>query len=308
MRYFDAHCDTMLSLCDTLQDLGENDLHVDLKRTASLEKYSQIFAVWVDDVYRGEEAWQLVRRVSSYALDQLRRQERHMVLCTNWEQYQGAMEAGKGAAVLSLEGAHGLGGRPERIEELYQLGFRLVNLTWNGENELGCGCMAGNGGLKPMGRELLSRMARLGMLADVSHLSERGFWEAAESGCTLIATHSNSRSVWEHPRNLTDEQFQELVRQGTGAGINLYGPFVGGGKDLTQLCRHIERFLELGGEDHLFIGADWDGMDQPAAGLRGIQDMSALYGQLYKLNYNERLLDKIFYGNLEEILRKTLQK
>lgn len=306
MYYFDGHCDTLLGICSTNQQLDQNNLHIDLMRTRELEQYSQIFAIWVDDCYEGETAWELVRKVYAYGIEQFRRHG--VALCVNWQQYEQAEKERRPKALLALEGGHGLGGKPERVRQLYEMGFRIITLTWNGENDLACGQAGGDGGLKKTGKQVLSEMARCGMLADVSHLNDRGFWEAVESGCRIIATHSNSRAVCAHKRNLTDDQFRELMRQGTGTGINLYTPFVGERGSLDELIAHIDHFLALGGENHLFMGADWDGIDQSAAGMRGIEDVSALYEQLLKLNYNEGLLCKIFYSNLREIVRRTLQK
>ena len=140
----------------------------------------------------------------------------------------------------------------------------------------------------------------------MSHLNERGFFEAAESGCPLIATHSNSRAICDHVRNLTDEQFLLLKKQGSGTGLNLYPPFVGGEGNLKDVVAHLEHFLTLGGEDSVFLGADWDGIDSVAGGLTGIEGLPVLRDELVKLNYPGPLLDKIFYTNLQKILIKTL--
>lgn len=309
MRVFDAHCDTLTTAYRCGQGLRRNTCHVDLERGRQFDTYAQIFAVWVEDGYDihdgSNEMWCFTNTIADYFERELAQNADVLELCTTAEQLQ--QENGKVKALLSLEGGHGLGGDDSHVQMLYDRGFRIITLTWNGENDLACGAVTGNEiGIKTLGRQVLSEMKRLHMLADVSHLNERGFYEAVESGCPLIATHSNSRTICDHVRNLTDEQFLLLRKQGSGAGLNLYPPFVGGRESVCDVVAHLEHFLALGGEDGVFLGADWDGIDSAVGGLQGIQDLSILRDELVKLNYPEPLLDKIFYTNLQKILAKTL--
>lgn len=313
MRYLDAHCDTLVRCYDHGEHLGENPFHLDLKRLSAYGPCGQIFAVWLDDrIYGapevGEQAWNYLCKVTAFAKEQQERYPQWLQWCTNVQDWQEAKEQGRCAGILSLEGGHGLGGQLERVEQLYHMGFRIITLTWNDENLLACGCGAKRqGGLKPFGRQVLEKMKELHMLCDVSHLNERGFYEVAETGCRMIATHSDSKQVWDHARGLTDDQYRVLVAQGTGTGLNLCPLFVGRRSGLPQVMRHVDHFLELGGEDHLFLGGDLDGIDSIAGGLHGVEDMGRLYELLCK-RYNQSVADKVFYGNLERICLSALSQ
>ena len=187
-------------------------------------------------------------------------------------------------------------------------GVIMLNLCWNRDNAL-CGAAMGSGsGLTEQGRGFVRECQRLGVAVDMSHASERAFWDALElSEKPMIASHSNSAALCSaFPRNLTDAQFGALAKTGGGAGINLCPDFLAeGGAGMADVLRHIEHFLALGGERAVFLGADFDGIDATPEGLRGAQDMGALYEALLRENYPEALVRGIFYENLLNILERT---
>ena len=150
------------------------------------------------------------------------------------------MAEGKTAAFLAIEGAEAIGCDPGRLDEAYEQGVRMVSLVWNVENPLTGSCVTGSG-LTQKGKEFFRRAQRLGMLVDVSHLSERGFWDMAElAEKPIVASHSDSFAVCPHPRNLTDAQFQAICDLGGTAGLNLYGPFLTDGPRVTlMICASI---------------------------------------------------------------------
>lgn len=301
MRYFDLHCDTLTECFRRGQSLNKNSLHVSMESALAFEKWAQVFAVFISDDLRGEEAWNRFLGVAATA----RRLtgESAMPLCGDGEELSAALQNGGRAAVLSIEGSAALGGDLERLEEAYKLGVRLITLTWNGACEAGGGCLDG-GGLSPFGFELLRRMGELGVVADVSHLSDRGFEDVAGAvSGTFVATHSDSRSVCDNPRNLTDGQFCEIVRRGGLVGLNLYPDFLGG-SDLRGVLRHADRFLSLGGEGALSVGADFDGASMPK-GVRGVADMPRLYSMMRE-SYGETLADRIFFGNAYNFFKTVL--
>ena len=184
----------------------------------------------------------------------------------------------------------------------------MLNLCWNHDNALCGAAMDSGAGLTERGRAFVRECQRLGVAADMSHASERTFWDVMEiSEKPVIASHSNSAALCaDFPRNLTDAQFTALARCGGGAGINLCPGFLrSGGAGIADVLRHIERFLSLGGEGAVFLGADFDGIDSTPRGLAGAQDMRRLYEELLRLNYPEALVGRIFYGNLMDILERT---
>ena len=304
--YFDAHCDTITTCLDSGQALFENSYHIDLLRAQKFTPYAQIFAIWIDDDTRGAAAQERFWQAYAFFIAQLKENAGRLSLCTGAKTYENAIESGVPAAFLAVEGGQGLGGDICQVEKLYTAGVRLMTLTWNGENELGYGCMCPEAkGLKPFGRQVLTEMNRLHMLIDVSHLNEAGFWDVMETGEAIVASHSNAKAICDHKRNLTDAQFSALMKAGGGVGINLYAPFVGENPTVDTLINHIEHFWGLNGEDCLFIGADFDGIDTPVKGFSQIGDMENLYERLLQKNYSENLLHKLFYENLQRIMTKA---
>lgn len=306
-EYFDSHCDTITTCLDSSQELTENSCHIDLKRAKKFTQFSQIFSIWIDDDTRGEGAIRRFFQAYRFFAEQMSKYADQISFCRNKKEYEAARAQKKAVALLSIEGGQAYGGQLENIARFYDLGVRMATLTWNGENELGFGCLSGSAkGLTPFGKEAVAEMKRLNMAVDVSHLNEGGFWDALAEGGLVVASHSNALAVCNHKRNINDAQFQALIKCGGGAGVNIYSPFVGKEATLNHLIDHIEHFWALGGDDHLFIGADYDGMDATPPELADVTGMEALYNRLLQKNYSERLLHKLFYQNLEEIMMKVL--
>jgi Zn-dependent dipeptidase, microsomal dipeptidase homolog len=304
MRYFDLHCDTITECFLKNEPLDENDLAVSVKGAEVFDVWAQIFAVWMPDDIRGQTAWRRFLDVAGT----LRRQteENGIPLCTGAGALENAVQSGaKRAAILSIEGSAALGGRIENLKTAYALGVRLVTLTWNGGCEAGGGCLDG-GGLTPFGFALVREMEELGIIADVSHLSEKGFADLAHaSGAPFVATHSDARAVCGNKRNLTDDQFREIVRRGGVVGLNLYPPFMGS-DSIRAILPHIDHFLSLGGENTLAVGADFDGARMPKE-IAGIADMAKFHALLQR-NYGETVAEKIFFCNAYNFFKTLLTK
>ena len=183
---------------------------------------------------------------------------------------------------------------------------KAVNLTWNYANALsGSNADRPEEGLTEKGRAFVRRCRELGVLPDMSHISEKAFWDVYELGGVMFASHSNSKSVYCHRRNLTDEQFAAISETGGVAGLNLYAEFLGENATCDTVIAHAERFLSLGGEKAVAIGADLDGCDALPEGISGIQDMEKLYEAFLKKNYSESLLRDIFFNNLFNLIERT---
>ena len=297
--YFDAHCDTLSVLHSRGAEwsLGANAAQVDIDRLSAYSPAAQVFAIWGGHY---EEKLALLRRGLA--------RDGRAVLCRTAEEVRKANAAGKVAALLSVEGAEILGCSIERLREARERdGLSMINLCWNSDNAL-CGAAMDSGrGLTDAGRAFVRAAQDAGVAVDLSHASERTFWDVLEiAEKPVIASHSNAAALSsEFPRNLTDEQFAALVKCGGGAGINLCAGFIGLGRDIGACCAHIEHFLALGGEKSLFLGTDFDGIAAVPCGLYGVQDMWKLYEALLKRGHSEELVQDIFYGDLLRILGRT---
>ena len=302
---FDLHCDTALALLGEgfLPDkqLQKNSLHIDLERAAKLPGYCQCFACFttpleklpgdmtVTDVFE-RELNAIMHQINSNP-DQIR-------LALSAEDAEENLKNGLMSGILTIEGPAGFGFDPGLLEMLHSVGFRISTLGWNEKNPL-IGSHVTGGGLTELGREYVRECQRLGILVDVSHCSDEGFWDIMEmTQAPVIASHSNSRAVWDHSRNLTDEMFSAICQSGGVAGLNLYASFLGENPTLDTACDHILHWLELDPEgEHIAFGGDLDGCDRLPEGFTGIDSYAALQQRLLQRGVSEQILEKICWKN-----------
>ena len=283
MKLFDLHCDTITKLFSANQELFDGKSQVNIKKTKDFEHWRQVFAIFIPDTFRGDKALEYFLAVSDY----YRRQ-----IFDNYDKI-----GVKSNHLLSVEGGAVLAGKLENIQILSNFRVKLLTLTWNGENELGFGADC-NKGLKQFGFECVKKLEQSGIIVDVSHLSDAGFYDVASvAEKPFVATHSNSRKICDHRRNLTDEQFKHICSVGGIVGINFHKPFVtDNGNYVTELLKHIEHFLSLGGENVLCIGSDFDGADMHES-LDSVEKISTLVDAFVSANYSEELINKIMFKN-----------
>lgn len=307
MNYFDLHCDTITKCFDSGKKLNQNELALSLESTKKYEKWAQVFAVWIDDNRRGEDAFTYFRNVAEFLPQQIHENEASASFCRTSRDFSQAAEAGRRAALLSIEGSAALAGNMEHLFDAKRYGVSLITLTWNGHCEAGDGCRVPNaGGLTPFGFDLVRRMQKLNIVVDVSHLSEKGFWDVARTARRpFVASHSDSWSVYNHPRNLTDDQFREIVKGGGLVGLNLCGEFLRSGPSKAEdILYHVDRFLHLGGEHALSVGSDLDGCVM-ADGISSVEEMDRLY-DLLKGAFGQEIANGIFWENAYRFFSNNL--
>ena len=158
-----------------------------------------------------------------------------------------------------------------------------------------------------LGREYVFEAQRLGMLIDVSHISDEAFWDIMDiTQAPVIATHSNSRSVHNVSRNLTDEMFKAICQTGGVAGLNLYAEFLGENATLDTACDHIQHWLELGGQKHVALGGDLDGCEVLPADFAGVQDYPKLAEKLLTCGVSEETVYDIFWNNAMGVMENAI--
>ena len=301
---FDAHCDTVSACLHTGRSLRQNPGQLDLERLRAFSPAAQIFAIFADSArYDPDGLWAEVLRQKDFFFSEMARNDDLVRFCRTGGEIRAAVGADRIAALLSVEGGELLDCDPGRLEEAAAWGVRCVNLTWNHENALSGSHREGpDRGLTARGRDFVRKAESLGVLVDVSHLSDAGFWDLARIAARpIVATHSDARAVSPHSRNLTDDMFRAIRDTGGCAGLNLYTPFIGGGA-MDDVLRHVEHFLSLDGEKTLCLGGDLDGCDSLAGGLRGAQDMPLLWDALAARGYDRALMEDIFFNNLLRVL------
>ena len=301
---FDAHCDTVLHCWHSGEGMDRSGGHLDLERGKGYDRYCQFFALFtMDDMAPGKTAFDVYEEQYALFRREMERNRDAVTHCTCAAEARKAHEEGKIAAFLSVEGAHSLNCDIDTLREAYRRGVRAVNLTWNNANLLsGTNVEEPERGLSGEGRAFVAEMERLGMLVDVSHLSDAGFWDVIGMATRpILASHSNSRALCPHPRNLTDEQFLAVVKNGGVVGLNLCREFVGGGEDVDALIRHLDHFLALGGEKTVALGGDLDGCT-PIDGIPDVAGWKALYQTLLARGYGQALVDDLFFHNLMRLV------
>lgn len=309
---FDLHCDTALALIGhedrPARSLRSNDCHIDLMRAKKLTGYCQCFACFTTPFMLDwmqispEVVFEREIEVLSNALEEnhdiIRQAFTAQDVVNNYNQ-------GMMSAIFTIEGPAGFGFDPARLEELYQQGFRITSLGWNEKNPL-AGSNVTGGGLTDLGREYVKEAQRLGMIVDVSHISDEAFWNIMDvTQAPIIATHSNSRAVCGHSRNLTDDMFRAICSTGGVAGFNQCDEFVGVKPDLDTACKHFLHFMELDPDgNHIALGADLDGCDVLPEGFDGVQSYPVLADKLRSHGLSENNLFDIYWNNALGVMKR----
>ncbi len=310
MIIFDAHCDTISQIEKSKQSLYNNHHHVDIYRMQKYKGFVQVFALWIEPCYYNAPLQRAMTLLQTL-LAQVKEHNSHILLVTNYQEICAALAHKKVAALISIEGGEAIGEDINVLEKLYDLGVRSICITWNEENSIAASAMCEHAhkGLTPFGKKVVREMNRLKMLVDVSHLSFAGFWDVlAVTMQPIIASHSNAKSICPHPRNLADEQFSAIVKNGGMIGINFYTPFLTSNKYATiaDIIRHVEHFMGLGGENHIGLGSDYDGIDILPSGMQGIEHIDMILNALLKLNYTETQVANIAGNNFIRLIKKAL--
>ncbi|HAA24752.1 MAG TPA: M19 family membrane dipeptidase [Ruminiclostridium sp.] len=304
----DGHCDTLTEAVEKNTSLVENTLHWDISRASLYDGFIQVLAIFHDR----EKMKPSVSRVEYYAkkAEAVANQAANFVLAKDAGHIKKAIDERKVCGILAVEGGDCLDGKTENLRKLYDIGIRIMTLTWNNANELGDGCgQTLNGGLTPFGSEIVGLMQDIGMIVDVSHADEKTFWDCIEE-CRkpVIASHSNARAVHDHRRNLYDDQILAIAKTNGVIGVNFYTEFVGPPKknDVNGLIRHIEHICAVAGEDTAALGADFDGVESLPEQIRGVHDLDVLFNSLARLNYSDSIIRKIAGENLLRVYTDVL--
>jgi len=309
---FDLHCDTALALlgkdAGTPGTLKCNDLHIDLQRAKTLPGYAQCFACFttpfMQEWYRKSPV-EIFEREMAMILNQVQNNSDVIAQTYTAAEVRDNLQKGIMSAILTIEGPAGFDFDPALLQDLYSVGFRMTTLGWNEQNVL-TGSHKTGGGLTAQGREYLKEAQRVGMIVDVSHISDEGFWDIIKiTEKPIVASHSNSRAVCDVSRNLTDDMFRAIMETGGVAGFNQCAPFVGEKPDLDTVCDHFLHLLEMDPEgSHIALGGDLDGCDELPAGFDGIQSYPSLAQRLLEHGVGEQILHKIFWKNALGVMEK----
>ena len=309
---FDLHCDTALELLGRddkpEKSLRKNDCHIDLERAKTLAGYCQCFACFTTPFMQDwmQISPEIVFEKEIAILEKSLQENADMMKqAFTASDVEENLHNGLMSAIFTIEGPAGFGFDPGRLEELYQKGFRITSLGWNEKNPL-AGSNVTGGGLTDLGREYIKEAQRLGMIIDVSHISDEAFWDIMDiTQAPVVATHSNSRVICGHSRNLTDDMFREICKTGGVAGFNQYDAFVGDRPDMQTVCKHFLHFMELDPDaKHIALGGDLDGCESMSKGFTGVESYPKLADHLLMSGLSEDNLYDIYWNNALGVMKR----
>ena len=316
MRLIDMHCDTFwLMMQKQGVGLQKNDLCIDIEKMKAAGSMAQFFASFIhmsrfEGEHAIEESYQYALEMIAYGKAELEKCSDSIATAHDYKELIANRDSGKMSAILTLEEGGIINNKMEYLEELYCKGIRLITLTWNYENCIGYPNSREPKlmelGLKPFGIEVIKRMNELGMMIDVSHLSDGGFWDVIKhSTKPVVASHSNARALCSHPRNLTDEMIKALAEKGGVAGVNFYPHFLheSGKATVADIAKHAWHLYQVGGEDVVAIGTDFDGFDEGELDIAHMGEMNRVYDAMKKRGFTERQMEKILNGNILRVMQ-----
>lgn len=307
----DLHCDTAARLYYEGGKLSENKYSVDIMKLKKGGINAQVFANFID-MNNCRNPYEEFLNMYNNFLKELDENKESINIVTNIKELEKVNNEGRIGAFLSIEEGEVLEGKVERVKKIYDLGIRIITLTWNFPNKIGypnIDFLYKDKGLTPCGREIVAEMERVGIIPDVSHLSDKGFFDVLEI-CKkpFIASHSNAREIKNHPRNLTDNMIRKLSERGGVMGMNFCSNFLGEYEisRLDDIVRHIDYIKNVGGIDVIAIGSDFDGISNKVE-IEDISKMDMLAYRLKDKGYKESEIDKIFSKNALRVFNEVLR-
>lgn len=348
MRVADMHCDTISKLLKKQRageevSLRENEGHLDLMRMQKGAYLLQNFALFVEQK-QCKSPWEEVQEMLKLYEQEMQKNTDLILPLLKWEDIRKNRERGKMSAMLTVEEGGVCQGSTDKLETLYKQGVRMMTLVWNYPNELGYPNLdrergeavrkaAGQtdavraekmikayrntpdteNGLTETGKIFVTRMEELGMIIDVSHMSDAGFYDVLSiSHKPFVASHSNARAVCPCVRNLSDDMIHCIGERGGVIGLNFCADFltqlpagVYNPGTLAAIVAHAVHIVDCGGMEVLGLGSDFDGIDTHKE-LPGAEHMEKLWEALKQGGFSERELDKIFSQNVLRLYASVL--
>jgi len=278
MNYFDLHCDTPYECYSRAIPFSDKTLAVSSDKGIIFDKWTQCFAIWIKDGI--SEPFTLYNSILKDFNSKL------LEAPSNLE------------PILTVEGGALIEKDLSRVEKLHNDGIRVLTLTWNGQNSI-AGGVDTDASLSDFGIKVINELNRFNMLCDLSHLNRKSFFNALEHTAHPIITHCCCSAVKKHKRNLDDEQLLAVLNRGALIGLCFYPEFVG--EDVYDgIYRNIFHICDMGFEDNIAIGSDFDGAKMQRC-LSGVDNVPQLFEYLYRKGLQKELLNKIFYNNAEKI-------
>ncbi|MBQ7822478.1 MAG: membrane dipeptidase [Clostridia bacterium] len=314
MKICDLHCDTLFEIRKKQEGLVDHSGHISLDKLDSYDSFIQVMAMWSENKLTCDANYDAFLDASDILKRELADAESKgykVRLAKSGEDILKNEKDGCSTVVFAVEGAKLLDNRIARLEMLYSLGVRILTLVWAGECPMG-GAHDNDIGFTEFGLEVVKRCFELGIIPDVSHSNERQISQVLELASAyskpVIASHSNSKSVHKHSRNLTDEHYKEIVRLGGVAGVSMACEHLAEkNADISDIVRHIMHYREIDPKG-VCLGCDFDGVTNLPRGVKDVTSLRILASELAKSGLDSREIQNIMYNNARELLIKHLGK
>ena len=314
MRLIDMHCDTLIEgWRKPERSFYDGDTSINLKLLKENGSLLQFFAMYLSrNEMKTMDSYDILKGIYGYYQTQM---EKYSDIIKPVYSAQDVLENEKKgllSSLLTVEDGVFIDGKIERVQEVYDMGVRLITLMWNFENSVGFPCSdepeAHLKGLKPFGIEVVEKMNELGIIIDVSHMSEGGFYDVARySKKPFVASHSCARALCNHRRNLTDDQLKTLGNAGGIAGVNFECSFLKEGSNCAtydQIIEHLLYMKDKAGIDAVGFGSDFDGIEDNGELVNYSGFKTLLERMEGKFTYDE--IDKICRGNALRVIKDVI--
>lgn len=329
MKVVDMHCDTISELFDRKREgkvcsVRRNGGHLDLERMKKGDYCLQNFALYtcMDKV---DNPFEYCMKLADLFYEEMEACVDLIGVVRSYDEIESNRRVGRMSALLTIEEGGVCLGEIAFLRNFYRLGVRMMTLTWNFPNELASPNRAGvregraffepetEQGLTETGLEFVREMERLGMILDVSHLSDRGIFDALElTHMPIVASHSNARAVASNPRNLTDEMIRRISERGGVAGINYCAAFLhdwqAGEREISRvedMILHMKHMKEVGGIQCIGLGSDFDGIGGELE-LKSPDMLPVLEGAMHRAGFTDGEIEAVFFGNVLRVYKEVL--
>jgi membrane dipeptidase len=309
MRIIDSHCDLLSKMLIDPQINFTEEHHnaaVNLSRLQSVNMALQFYAIFIPEIIKHPNFNHILASIDLFY--QKIKMHPDIVFVKDRDDLDTVFREHKIGALLTLENVEALMGSLSNVRIAYYLGVRCMGITWNYANWAADGVLEPRqGGFTEAGKKFVKECNRLGILLDISHLAEAGFWQLVEmSSDPFIASHSNAYEICSHPRNLTNNQIRAIIHKKGMIGLTFVPWFVKtSNAQMTDLLRHIDHICSLGGEDHIGFGSDFDGFETAMPQLEHVGHYNHLINELHK-KYTAKQAEKFASINWQQFLNHTL--
>lgn len=309
----DGHCDTLSVGFDNKKQISDSELQFSIKKVT--EPTIQMMAAFISPekyVQTGtQKAWNRTKDIINYFYEQKELFKSDIIQILNEKDIEKVEKLNKIGVILTIENGSSICGDLSRIKELYDMGIRVMSITWNMDNDLGCGAQTTDDtGLTELGKQYIKELIKNNIIIDISHASKKTFWDVAElcngTNAKVVATHSCVNALCEHKRNLDDNQIKQIAKMNGIIGVSYYTEFLknNGKATINDIINNISYISNLVGIEYVALGSDFDGIDKQNLPLdfNGVEDVYKIKEKMKSKGFSASNIQKVMADNWRRVL------